>query len=310
VLLKYVKILCFLGNIVNRHAKFYIVPFFLFYLAVFPACSKKESAHLTDKGPVLATVNGEEITQDLFNQKAERLQKILSVNLDVYEEKKKLLDNIITATLLYQKAKEEKLDTELEFKEFLSTQYLKRKIPDVEVTDDEAKKYFEVNKAKYEKIRVAHILIKPKEPGKQPSELEASRKAAEILVRLLNGEDFAKLAKEQSDDKANAAAGGNLGFFPRGLMVKEFEDAAFSLKEPGDLSKVVKTAYGYHIIKLLDAQRGFETFKDQVKATVKFEKQRKDYEALIAKIKEGARITVDENRLKEIKVISESAILK
>ena len=183
--------------------------------AILFGCKGNVDPSVSQKNPVIATVNGESITAKQFIEKAELLEKRLSVNFDIFQERKKLLDSIIATTLLSQKAKEEGLDQDIEFKEFLATQYLKRKVTSAAISDEEALKYFELNKNKYEKVKAAHILIKPAKPGDKNEEDQAFKKASGILLRILNGEDFAKLAHRYSEDLANASAGGDLGFFGR-----------------------------------------------------------------------------------------------
>ncbi len=97
-----------------------------------------------------------------------------------------------------------------------------------------------------ETVTASHILFKVDDPSK---DAEVKAKSEEILKRAKAGEDFAELAKKYSQDEASAAQGGNLGPFPRGQMDKAFEDAAFSLK-PGEISNLVRSVYGYHIIKV------------------------------------------------------------
>ena len=90
----------------------------------------------------------------------------------------------------------------------------------------------------------------------------AKKKAEGILKRVKSGEDFAKLAAEVSDDPGSKQKGGELGFFPRGRMVKSFEEAAFALK-PGEVSGVIQTQYGYHIIEVEEKKpAGFESFEE------------------------------------------------
>jgi peptidyl-prolyl cis-trans isomerase C len=90
----------------------------------------------------------------------------------------------------------------------------------------------------------------PLKPGaKELTEEEALAKANDLRKRILAGEDFAALAKAESDDAKTAVEGGSLGAFPRGRMVPSFDEAAFKLK-PGELSEPVKSPYGYHIIKV------------------------------------------------------------
>lgn len=95
-----------------------------------------------------------------------------------------------------------------------------------------------------EAVRASHILLKADTPEAKTA---AKAKAEDLLKQIKGGADFAALAKQHSND-GSAASGGDLGFFPRGQMVKPFEDAAFALK-PGEVSNVVESEFGYHIIK-------------------------------------------------------------
>ncbi|MEC8208800.1 MAG: SurA N-terminal domain-containing protein, partial [Pseudomonadota bacterium] len=118
------------------------------------------------------------------------------------------------------------------------------------VTDAEVAANYEENKALYmepERRRVAHILVENLE-----DDAAAQAKAEEILAELQNGADFAKLAEEKSDDLVSAELGGDLDWIDRDMMDPEFETAAFALESVGDISEIVKTEFGYHIIKLTD----------------------------------------------------------
>lgn len=99
------------------------------------------------------------------------------------------------------------------------------------------------------RVRARHILIAVDPHASAADRAKARAKAEKILAELKKGANFAKLAEKYSDDTATAGQGGELGFFTRGEMVKPFEDAAFALK-PGQISGIVKTRFGYHIIKL------------------------------------------------------------
>ena len=108
----------------------------------------------------------------------------------------------------------------------------------------------------YEVITVRHILIRvkgaqfPVAPGKpELSEDEARAKAESIRVRILAGEDFAAIARQESDDPGTRNNGGDLGEIRRGITVPAFEQAAFALKA-GDISEPVRTIFGYHIIQV------------------------------------------------------------
>ena len=101
-------------------------------------------------------------------------------------------------------------------------------------------------------VRARHILIMPKSAD-QKGDFEARVKAEELLSRIKKGESFAALAERYSEDPGSAKSGGDLGYFTTGTKVPEFEKAVFSLK-PGEVSDVVKSPYGYHIIKLEDTR--------------------------------------------------------
>lgn len=135
-----------------------------------------------------------------------------------------------------------------------------------------AKERYELNKDKYlepEQVHAAHILIATH--GKDPA--EARKTAEEVKAKLAAGGDFAALAAEYSDDKGNKGKGGDLGFFGRNRMVKEFEQAAFAMKTPGEISEVVKTAFGFHIIKFIERQpprqKPFEEVKESLIAPMR-----------------------------------------
>ena len=121
----------------------------------------------------------------------------------------------------------------------------------VKVSDDAAKNYYDQNKARYgtdEQRRASHILIATEGSGKAA----ARKKAEEILAKVKAvPNDFARLARENSKDPGSAAQGGDLGFFGRGMMVKPFEETAYRLKE-GEISDVVETDFGFHIIRVTE----------------------------------------------------------
>lgn len=154
----------------------------------------------------------------------------------------------------------------------------------VSVSDQEVKEWYEKNAERYkqaEERRASHILIQVPKDAKEADVKAARDKAEEILkqVRKKPG-DFARLAKEHSRDPGSAANGGDLGFFGRGAMVKPFEDAVFSLKE-GEISDVVRSDFGFHIIKLTGV-RGekspkLEEIKPRIVAELKAEAAAKKF---------------------------------
>lgn len=150
----------------------------------------------------------------------------------------------------------------------------------VTVTDAELRSRYEARKINYstpQERRASHILIKVDENAPQ-SDVEAAREKAEALVsRIRAGEDFAELARENSDDPGSAKQGGDLGFFGRGAMVMEFEEAAFALQE-GEVSEPVRSPFGFHIIKLTGIRGGEVKPFEAVKADIRKEIQNEQAE--------------------------------
>ena len=153
--------------------------------------------------------------------------------------------------------------------ETLSLEYIeldaKNMADEVVVTDEEAKTFYTENKQQYlktEKRLAAHILVNL---GDDTSAAKA--KADTIYTKLQAGEDFAELAKTESDDTFSGEQGGQLDWFEQGVMEPAFDDVLYSLSN-GEYSGVVKTSFGYHIIKLLDVQPGTESPFEEVKAKI------------------------------------------
>jgi parvulin-like peptidyl-prolyl isomerase len=122
----------------------------------------------------------------------------------------------------------------------------------IEPTDQELSAYLEEHREDYdtpEEVHARHILIRVPEGASEAEIAQAKKQIEDIKKELENGADFAELAKKYSQDPGSAPNGGDLGFFRRGQMVKEFEDAAFSL-EPGQISDPVRTQFGFHLIKV------------------------------------------------------------
>ena len=154
---------------------------------------------------------------------------------------------------------------------------------DVKVTEDEVKKYYEENKKMFElpskEIRASHILVDTEEEAK------------ELLAQIKAGADFAELAKKYSKDPGSKDQGGDLGYFSKGKMVPEFEKAAFALK-PGSVSDVVKSEYGYHIIKVTGERTSlsFDDAKDYIKSNLENAKKDEEFAKHVEKWKKESRI--------------------
>jgi foldase protein PrsA len=146
-------------------------------------------------------------------------------------------------------------------KEDLKNYLTMRKLiePQIEISDEELQTYFDENKdslGEAEQVKASHILV------------EDEAVAKEINQKLADGADFAELAKEYSTDEGSKESGGELGFFPRGTMVTEFEDVAFALPV-NQISEPVKSEYGYHIIMVEEKKEAKEANYDDSKAAIK-----------------------------------------
>jgi len=147
----------------------------------------------------------------------------------------------------------------------------------VSVSDDELRKYYEENAARYttpEQRRASHILIKVEQSAPAADRAKAKARAEGLLAELKkNPAAFAELAKRNSDDPGSAERGGDLDFFARGAMVKPFEDAAFGLKT-GEISPLVESDFGYHIIQVTAVRGGEKRAFDAVRAEMEDEVRR------------------------------------
>jgi peptidyl-prolyl cis-trans isomerase D len=154
-------------------------------------------------------------------------------------------------------------------------------LPSIDVKEDELLEYYQQNITNYStdgERKVSHILFESAE--RDPTVMA---KAEEVLSKIQSGEDFFELAKAFSSDTFSAENGGDLGWFGKGIMDPAFEDAAFTLSDKGDVSNIIKSEFGYHIIKLTDTKPEqitvFENVKQEISVKVKtFKAEERFYE--------------------------------
>jgi parvulin-like peptidyl-prolyl isomerase len=188
---------------------------------------------------------------------------------------------------------------------------LKRELK-VTVTDADAKKFYDDNPTRFEQpemVRASHILLQTTDP-KTNSELPEDQKTAkhkkmeDLLKRARAGEDFAKLAKDNSEDEGSKDKGGEYKF-PRGQMVPEFEAAAFSLST-NQVSDIVTTKYGYHIIKLsekIPARKvEFDKALPDIKEGLTQQELQKQFPDYVAKLKTDANVEILDEKLKAVEL--------
>ncbi|MCK4308627.1 MAG: SurA N-terminal domain-containing protein [Candidatus Atribacteria bacterium] len=230
------------------------------------------------------------INYELVFQQAEK-EKVKISQDDINLEIDKIKDNFSSPEEFNEVLKANKLTlTQLkdDIKRQLMIQYILEEARNkINITDDELLEHYNENQESFfesEKIYARHILVETEEEAKS------------IIGQLKEGIiDFAELAKEKSICPS-AENGGDLGFFAKGQMVKEFEDVAFSL-EAGEISDIVKTEFGYHIIKCEEKKEAynptFEEVKDQINNTLRYQRENEETLALLSKLKEEANIVIN-----------------
>lgn len=268
-----------------------------------------------NRATAIAIVNGERITKKDFLEKLES-QAGMSV-----------LSEMINNTLIAQEAKkagvevsQDKLDSEMaRIKQNLGEQFeytlamygmteaslrttlyqnllaYEISTKDVVLTDDQIAKDYEDNKDYYlepAQVKASHILVRTKE------------EAQAVLDELKKGADFVSLAKARSIDTGTAEYGGDLGYFGKGEMIAAFEEAAFALS-PGQLSGIIETEYGFHIIQSADKKAEYMPTLDEARQLV-IEKlkgeQAKNIDTLLLEIKDLSTVTVTDSRYETLSV--------
>jgi peptidyl-prolyl cis-trans isomerase C len=168
----------------------------------------------------------------------------------------------------------------------------------VKVTDEQLREFYEKNKDRFdepEQVHASHILIRLPANATPEQKKKALASAQSIAKQAKQkGADFAKLAEQHSED-ATKSRGGDLGWFPRGRMVKPFEDAAFALKD-GEISQPIETTFGYHIIKRLGfkgpSKKSFEDVKEKIERQVVARERNEAIRVALQKWKDEARVEI------------------
>lgn len=249
-----------------------------------------------DASKVIASVNGQNITEGDYQSYLQLRQQQVGPIPDKDKERKIVLDEMVEKSLLAQKAINDKIDQDPEVsalikhvREEILVQAVKRKLlRDAPITDDDVKKRFEQEVANTHKTeyKVRHILVKDENEAK------------EISAQLKKGGNFAKLAKEKSMDTQSGKNGGELGWVNQGMVVPDFFNAVMKLKK-GATSEPVKSDFGWHIIKIDDERPlkipNFDQFMADQNARAKiYRKMQEDkIQALLADLKSKAKITVN-----------------
>jgi len=165
-----------------------------------------------------------------------------------------------------------------------------------EVTDEEAKKFYEENKTEFqqpETVKASHILFRVNKDDSEEVVNQKLKEAKAAEGRAKKGEDFAALAKELSEEPGAKESGGDLGFFPKDRMVPEFAEVAF-IQKVGDISDPVRTQFGWHVIKVTDKKAAgtlpYDEVKEQLITYLKAKKQEEAAQDLLKSLRDSAKI--------------------
>ena len=241
-----------------------------------------------DPNQVVAHVNGVDVTrQEVLDSAADLPEQIRSQIDLVFPQ---LLNRYIGLKLLGDKGRAENLAEDPEVKKLMSeyetqairqvyvTRYLAQ-----QVTDDAVKARYEKklkDNPPPEEVRAAHILVKTEDEAKA------------IIEQLNGGADFAALAKEKSTDKGSGANGGELGWFAKDVMVKEFADAAFAMKVDEFSQTPVKSQFGFHVIKLEERRTQPAPTLDSQREQIRAELSEESVQALVSNLRKDAKVEI------------------
>ncbi|GGG02837.1 MULTISPECIES: peptidylprolyl isomerase [Rhizobium] len=267
----------------------------LLVTAAIAAAISFQAPAFAQEDKVVAKVGTLEITQSELDLAVQNLDPQLA---QLPDEQKKVaaLSGAIDVKLLASGALAEGVDKTDDFKKRMSyigdrelhNAFFRKHVVEA-TTDEEVKARYDKEIAalpKQEEVKAAHILVKTEDEAKA------------IIAKLDKGEDFAKLAKENSQD-SNKDDGGDLGWFGPGRMVPEFEEAAFGLEKGAYTKAPVKTQFGFHIIKVEDKRDAPPPAFDQVKDQVKQLVMRDKYVAILEKAKAEQKVEITDEALKK-----------
>lgn len=266
-----------------------------------PAKTPVKAAAVPD-GKVVLTIGTDKITDKQFDSFVDALPDQIKAQAKG-PMKRQIAEQMVRVRLLSAEAKKRGLDKDPGFVAKAAFQYdnllagalFADMQKDVKSDDASLHKYFDEHKQELEFVQARHILIRYKgspvplrEGQKELTEEESLAKATDLRKQAIGGEDFAKLAKAESDDVGSGNVGGDLGNFKRGQMVPAFEQVAFAAKL-NEVSEPVKTQFGYHIIKV-EKRADFAELKPDLEKRVKPDAAREQVEGFRKK----ATVTFDE----------------
>lgn len=271
-------------------------------LPLIHACTPKPKAPQMKSGALAVAKIGSDLIsdQDLMSR-VEAIEKSFPRTYSTHPQKLQLLKEMINLELLYREAMKLGLDKKYEFKSRLADLYIQQIAENARanISDAEVEKEFSKNSDMYQQVSARHILLRLEK--KDPGERAALRRKIESIRQeaIKDPTRFPDLAKNHSQD-GSASTGGELGFFTRAMMVPPFSNAAFSLKKVGDISEVIETQFGFHIIQLTGDRRSMEFHKDLIKDRMVRQSQKDRLNAEIERLRRSMPIEIFEDNLAKL----------
>ena len=276
---------------------------FVSSLIIFSGCK--------EKGDIIAKVGKDAITADIFYEKIKSAPHAYQTYINSESGKKQFVDLLIREQLILQSAKQVAVNKREEYKKALNDfkQEQKRQLKDYEESlliemylkevqenfvfakEEEIDEYYNEHKQDFDSpiaVTAKHILVSTKE------------EAEVALNRIKKGEKFEKVVQEMSTDTVSAKQGGLIGPFRKGELVKEFEDVVFNLKK-GEVSDIVETPFGFHIITRVSEEKLQPISKDIAKVEIKSIIERNKFEKWFEDAKDKLNVSIDYSKLDKIK---------
>ena len=273
-------------------------------LLLLVACEKKHIPPAADasQGLPIAKVGNRIITDRMLLERIQKIEKSFPRVYSTHVQKKNLLTEMMNIELLYDEAIQHNVDKRYEFKSRMADLYVQDLSEQARATvnDSAIERYYEKNKRAIDRIAARHILLKTHK-AMSDDEMNALKKKLEgYRQELLKKPDqFSEYAKSYSED-GSKGEGGDLGYFTFEMMVEPFSKAAFGLKNIGEISSVVKTTYGYHLIQLSVHQRGLVHYRDLVVDQLLRNNQKERLESELARLKKKNELIIYEDNLAQL----------
>jgi len=304
----------------NRTTRLTLVSFFLSVFIVISGCGRDTTVHWLpdppadepkeirldedpEKKDILASVEGEHITADIFRHELATLSPDYKSISEA--DKMQFLEALINKLLLLQEAKKKGLQDEEGVKrliqkveeEIIIQGLIDREIGDkAQVKDEEVREHYQKNRTAYAQpvqIRARHIVV------------DSKLLAIKILSDLDDGKSFEDLAKRYSLDIPTKDNGGDLGYFTMGTLIDDFEQACMEL-DIGEISEEVKTDLGYHIIEVLDKKeariRPLEEVEKAIRAELLMQKEITIYDKFLRELREDKEITINHRMIETLEL--------